>query len=46
MAAAIRVLYVDDEPSLLDIGKLFLDSREVIVEKTLLGSGSITPDRV
>ena len=25
MAAAIRVLYVDDEPSLLDIGKLFLE---------------------
>ena len=25
MAAAIRVLYVDDEPALLDIGKLFLE---------------------
>ena len=25
MAAAIRVLYVDDEPGLLDIGKLFLE---------------------
>ena len=25
MAAAIRVLYVDDEPDLLDIGKLFLE---------------------
>jgi len=25
MAAAIRVLYVDDEPSLLDIGKLYLE---------------------
>jgi len=25
MAAAIRILYVDDEPGLLDIGKLFLE---------------------
>ncbi|MDP3396901.1 MAG: response regulator, partial [Methanoregula sp.] len=25
MAAAIRILYVDDEPDLLDIGKLFLE---------------------
>ena len=25
MADAIRVLYVDDEPSLLDIGKVFLE---------------------
>ncbi|MEI7650343.1 MAG: response regulator, partial [Methanomicrobiales archaeon] len=25
MASVIRLLYVDDEPSLLDIGKLFLE---------------------
>ncbi|MDO9034438.1 MAG: response regulator, partial [Methanoregula sp.] len=25
MAAAIRILYVDDEPGLLDIGKRFLE---------------------
>ena len=25
MAAAIRVLFVDDEPGMLDIGKLFLE---------------------
>jgi hypothetical protein len=26
MAAAIRVLYVDDEPTLLDLGKQFLEA--------------------
>jgi hypothetical protein len=46
MAAAIRILYVDDEPELLDIGKLFPDSREVTVGKTLLMFGRITPGSV
>jgi PAS domain S-box-containing protein len=35
MAAAIRVLYVDDEPSLLEIGKLFLEKEGAIAVDTL-----------
>ncbi|MDO9325871.1 MAG: PAS domain S-box protein [Methanoregula sp.] len=35
MADVIRVLYVDDEPDLLDIGKLFLESDGVFAVDTL-----------
>lgn len=35
MAAAIRVLYVDDEPSLLEIGKLLLEKEGAIAVDTL-----------
>ncbi|NYT06573.1 MAG: response regulator, partial [Methanomicrobiales archaeon] len=35
MPDAIRVLYVDDEPALLDICKLFLETREHFIVDTL-----------
>jgi len=35
MAATIRILYVDDEPSLLEIGKLFLEIGGTFVVDTL-----------
>ncbi|MDP3395579.1 MAG: PAS domain S-box protein [Methanoregula sp.] len=35
MTATIRILYVDDEPSLLDIGKLFLEKGGVLTVDTL-----------
>ena len=35
MATAIRVLYVDDEPGLLDIGKLFLEREGAFAVDTL-----------
>jgi PAS domain S-box-containing protein len=42
MAAAIRVLYVDDEPDLLEIGKLFLEeSGNFTVTTTLSATNAI-----
>ena len=42
IAAAIRILYVDDEAGLLDIGKLFLEkSREFTVTTALSGPDAI-----
>jgi signal transduction histidine kinase len=38
MAAAIRILYVDDEPSLLDIGKLFLEQDGTFTVDTLISA--------
>jgi len=35
MAATIRILYVDDEPSLLDIGKMFLEKGGALTVDTL-----------
>jgi PAS domain S-box-containing protein len=35
MAAAIRVLYVDDEPDLLDIGKIYLERFEDLAVTTI-----------
>ena len=42
MADGIRVLYVDDDPSLLDIGKLFLEeNREFSVDCALSGKEAL-----
>ena len=38
MAAAIRVLYVDDEPDLLDIGRMFLEQSGDFVVTTALSA--------
>ena len=38
MAAAIRVLYVDDESALLDIGKLILEQSENFTVTTILNA--------
>jgi PAS domain S-box-containing protein len=35
MAATIRILYVDDEPTLLDIGKMFLEKGGALTVNTL-----------
>jgi PAS domain S-box-containing protein len=41
-AAAIRVLYLDDEPGLLEIGKIFLeDSGDLKVTTTMKGSDAL-----
>ncbi len=38
MTAAIRIIYVDDEPDLLDIGKLFLEESEAFTVTTALSA--------
>jgi PAS domain S-box-containing protein len=43
MAATTRILYVDDEPDLLDIGKLFLEeNREFSVDCALSGKEALS----
>jgi DNA-binding response OmpR family regulator len=45
MTGRIRILYVDDEPELLEIGKLFLEKEEGFSVETL-SSARVALDRV
>ena len=43
----ISVLYVDDEPALLEIGKLFLErSGQFCVDTSNLGTGSAAKNKI